>query len=86
MMMLTSKTISCGVNDPLASLQAINDGVVILDGGLATELEAKGHDLSVSPLWSARLIRDAPDDIESVHKAYLDAGADVISTATYQVM
>ena len=33
--------------------------VLIADGGLATELEARGHDLS-SALWSARLLVDSP--------------------------
>ncbi|MCA2333516.1 homocysteine S-methyltransferase family protein, partial [Mycobacterium avium] len=39
---------------------------VLLDGGLATELEARGHDLS-DPLWSARLLADAPQEIVAVH-------------------
>jgi homocysteine S-methyltransferase len=55
---------------------------VILDGGLATELEARGHDLRDS-LWSARLLRDDPQAIEDVHVAYFDAGADVAITSSY---
>ena len=58
-------------------------GPVVLDGGLATELEARGHDLG-GPLWSARLLRDAPEAIRAVHAAYLAAGAQVIITASYQ--
>jgi homocysteine S-methyltransferase len=58
-------------------------GVVILDGGLATTLEARGHSLGTR-LWSARLLVDAPDAIRDVHRAYLEAGADCISTASYQ--
>jgi homocysteine S-methyltransferase len=57
--------------------------VVILDGGLATELEARGHDLS-DALWSARLLRDDPGAIEAVHAAYFAAGAQVATTASYQ--
>jgi len=38
------------------------ESVLISDGGLATELEARGHDLS-DPLWSARLLADAPREI-----------------------
>lgn len=57
--------------------------VLIGDGGLATELEARGHDLS-DPLWSARLIADAPDEIVSVHAAYFRAGAMIATTASYQ--
>jgi len=58
-------------------------GVVILDGGLATELEARGADLS-GALWSARLLRDDPELVRCVHAAYLEAGADCIITASYQ--
>ena len=57
-------------------------GPVVLDGGLATELEALGHDLA-DALWSARLLRDRPEDIEAVHRAYFAAGADVAITASY---
>jgi homocysteine S-methyltransferase len=56
---------------------------VVLDGGLATELERRGHDLGDS-LWSARLLRDRPRDIEAVHRDYFEAGADVAITASYQ--
>jgi homocysteine S-methyltransferase len=56
---------------------------VLLDGGLATELEARGHDLS-DPLWSAKLLRDNPRTIAEVHAAYFRAGATVATTASYQ--
>ena len=56
---------------------------VLLDGGLATELEARGHDLS-DPLWSARLLSDAPEEIVAVHAAYFRAGAQIATTASYQ--
>jgi len=56
---------------------------VLLDGALATELEARGHDLS-DPLWSARLLADDPGAIEAVHRAYVEAGARVLITASYQ--
>lgn len=55
----------------------------VLDGGLATELERRGHDLS-DRLWSARLLATDPEAIEEVHLAYLRAGAQVATTATYQ--
>ncbi|WP_406814787.1 homocysteine S-methyltransferase [Mycobacterium sp. M23085] len=58
-------------------------GSVLLDGGLATELEVRGHDLS-DPLWSARLLADAPQDIAAVHAAYFRAGAAIATTASYQ--
>src|SRR5215207_7052705 len=57
-------------------------GPVVLDGGLATELERRGHDLG-DALWSARLLRDAPAEIEAVHRPFFEAGADVATTASY---
>ncbi|MEU3269586.1 homocysteine S-methyltransferase [Saccharomonospora sp. NPDC006951] len=56
---------------------------ILLDGGLATELEARGHDLS-DALWSARLLADAPEEIVAAHAAFFAAGADVATTASYQ--
>ena len=56
---------------------------VAIDGGLASELEARGHDLS-GALWSARILRDAPEEIVAVHRSYIDAGAKVITSASYQ--
>ncbi len=58
--------------------------LTVLDGGLATELAARGFDLS-DALWSARLLADAPDAIEAVHLDYFVAGADIAITASYQV-
>lgn len=57
---------------------------VVLDGGLATLLEQHGHDLS-SHLWSARLLRDDPRAIEAAHREFFSAGAEVATTASYQV-
>jgi homocysteine S-methyltransferase len=56
---------------------------VVLDGGMSNALESRGHDLS-DALWSARLLRDAPDEVAAVHRAYYLAGADVATTASYQ--
>ena len=58
-------------------------GFLVLDGGLATELESRGHDLS-SGLWSAHLLMTNTDAIRDVHLDYLEAGADCIITASYQ--
>jgi homocysteine S-methyltransferase len=56
---------------------------VVLDGGLATELECRGADLS-SVLWSARLLRDDPAAIVAAHRAFVEAGAEVVTSASYQ--
>lgn len=58
-------------------------GALILDGGLATELEHRGCDLS-DDLWSARLLADDPDLIRQVHLDYYKAGADCCTSASYQ--
>jgi homocysteine S-methyltransferase len=70
------------VKNPFAEILAAR-GVVLFDGALATELERRGANLS-SHLWSARLIADDPEAIIAVHLAHLRAGADVISSASYQ--
>ena len=57
---------------------------MILDGGLATQLEAMGHDLS-SSLWSAAVLRSDPGAITDAHRAFFAAGAEVATTATYQL-
>ena len=67
---------------PLAQLLA-GGRVAVIDGGLATELEAAGHDLG-DGLWSARLLADDPEAIIAAHLAYFRAGAQVAITASYQ--
>ena len=62
---------------------ALAHGVVVLDGGLSTELESRGHDVT-SALWSARLLRDDPQAIVDAHAAFASAGARVSTTASYQ--
>lgn len=58
-------------------------GLAILDGALATELEARGANLNHS-LWSAKLLKENPQLIQQVHYDYLMAGANIITTASYQ--
>jgi len=60
------------------------NGIRVLDGGFATELEYQGADIS-GPLWSAHVLEDAPEKIAAVHRAYILAGAEIIATASYQV-
>ena len=62
----------------------LESGPHAVDGGLATELEARGHELS-DTLWSARVLADQPNEVLAVHRSYLDAGARVLVTASYQV-
>jgi len=57
---------------------------MLLDGGLSTALEQLGNNLNTS-LWSGELLRTAPEQIEAAHKAYVDAGAQVIISSSYQI-
>ena len=58
-------------------------GVLILDGGLGTELSRRGLDAG-GTLWSTEILIRHPDAIRQLHLDYLRAGADVATTATYQ--
>lgn len=73
---------SGGGANPVAAILE-RHGVMVLDGALATELERRGCDLD-DPLWSARVLVEAPDRIRAVHADYFAAGADVAITASYQ--
>ncbi|MDQ1556315.1 MAG: homocysteine S-methyltransferase [Actinomycetota bacterium] len=69
----------------MTSLQrALADGAVVLDGGLGTLLESRGHDLG-SSLWSARMLVEHPDELRSAHREFFDAGARVAISGSYQV-
>ena len=59
------------------------DRPLLLDGGLATQLEAQGCDIS-GVLWSAEVLRARPDEIVRATRAFVDAGAECVTTATYQ--
>ncbi|KAH1096333.1 hypothetical protein J1N35_013254 [Gossypium stocksii] len=58
-------------------------GYAVVDGGLATELERHGQDLN-DPLWSAKCLISFPQLVRRVHLEYLEAGANVIISASYQ--
>ncbi len=64
------------------SLLAENTRIVI-DGGLATQLEAQGCDID-NPLWSASIIESNPQAIVDAHRMFLNVGAEIIITASYQ--
>lgn len=56
---------------------------VLIDGGLATQCESMGCDIN-HPLWSAKLLLENPRALVDASRAFLDAGAAVIATASYQ--
>lgn len=59
------------------------DELMILDGGLATELQRRGHDVS-GKLWSAEVLRTDPAAIEQLHYDYFVVGARCAISASYQ--
>jgi homocysteine S-methyltransferase len=61
----------------------IHQRLAIIDGAMATELEARGCDLN-DALWSARVLLDQPKLIRAVHLEYFNNGADIAITASYQ--
>ncbi len=69
-------------NNPLARILE-KQPFVVLDGAMATELEARGCNLADS-LWSAKVLMENPALIREVHLDYFRAGAQVAITASYQ--
>lgn len=69
-------------NNPLTALLEQRP-FVVLDGAMATELEARGCNLADS-LWSAKVLMENPELIREVHLDYYRAGAQVAITASYQ--
>ena len=72
------------MRDPQELIRRFKSRVHVLDGGLATELEKRGHDIS-GKLWSAQVLLEDPGAIEQLHYDYLKAGADIIITSSYQL-
>lgn len=60
------------------------DGPVVLDGGLSTQLERNGADVS-GTLWTGRVLLEHPESIRQAHADYVEAGAHVLISASYQV-
>jgi len=69
-------------NNPLSAILE-KQPFVVLDGAMATELEARGCNLADS-LWSAKVLVENPELIREVHLDYFRAGAQVAITASYQ--
>lgn len=69
-------------NNPLRALLDKQD-ILLLDGAMATELEARGCNLADS-LWSAKVLVENPELIREVHLDYYRAGAQCAITASYQ--
>ena len=55
---------------------------VVLDGAGGTELERRGY-VDRLRLWSAGAVEDAPEMVVRIHRDYIEAGAQVITTQTF---
>src|SRR5688572_20047480 len=75
--------------------QQLTERILVLDGGMGTMIQ--GYKLNEADYRGARfknwkcdlkgnsdiLVLTRPDVIEAIHRAYLDAGADIIETNTF---
>ncbi|MBC2669828.1 homocysteine S-methyltransferase family protein [Novosphingobium piscinae] len=59
--------------------------LLILDGGTGRELARRGAPFR-QPEWSALALLEGPDYVTAVHRAYVAAGADVITTNSYALV
>lgn len=69
-------------SSPLTDLLAVN-GLLVIDGAMGTELEARGCNLN-DKLWSAKVLVENPELIYQVHLDYFRVGADFVITSSYQ--
>ncbi|MBA3376130.1 MAG: homocysteine S-methyltransferase family protein, partial [Actinobacteria bacterium] len=60
---------------------------VVLDGGVATELERRQSGATPDPeLWGTWALFRAPQAVLDVHRSYVDAGCNVLSTDTWSIL
>ncbi len=71
-----------GENMPMDTMKS-QPPLIILDGALGTELTRRGVNTTL-PLWSAKALIDAPEVVAQIHRDYVNAGAQVITTNTFR--
>ena len=61
--------------------------VTLLDGGTGTELRERGVEVPChrTSIWSARALVAEPEEVVSVHREYIEAGARVVTACNYAV-
>ena len=57
-------------------------GIVILDGGTGTELERRGVEMD-EKAWCGPATAGSASTLEEIHRDYIEAGADIITTNTF---
>src|SRR5262249_45696894 len=77
-------------SSPYQSLERIlhEERCVVLDGGVATELQriGAGEAWSQARLWGTWALYSAPKAVLDVHRAYAETGCQVISTNTWSIL
>ena len=58
----------------------LEENIVLFDGAMGTQIQKLDFDLSITPDELSVIM---PDEIKKIHLAYLEAGADVITTNTF---
>jgi S-methylmethionine-dependent homocysteine/selenocysteine methylase len=74
-----------GGSERVASLLGERAGagrVVVIDGGMGSELEARGVRMD-DAAWSGAANLEQPDEVRAAHEDFIRAGAEVIITNTY---
>ena len=59
--------------------------LTLLDGGTGRELQHRGL-VRRGSIWSALALIERPDAVSEVHKSFIEAGADVVTTNNYSVV
>ena len=59
--------------------------VTVLDGGMGGEIQSRLPN-ATHGLWSATALIEQPQMVEDIHREYIDAGAEVITTNTYSTI
>ena len=72
-------------DDEESPILTMTDSLVILDGGTGRELARRGAPFR-QPEWSALALIEGPQFVSAVHRAYVEAGADVITTNSYALV
>lgn len=63
----------------------MTNAITILDGSMGQQLKLMGAPFRL-PEWSALALMEGPDYVRRAHKAYIEAGAEVITTNAYALI
>jgi homocysteine S-methyltransferase len=69
-------------NNPFEKLER-NSKPLLLDGAIGSYLQEKGFESS-NTLWTTKINQSDPEAVIQIHKEYIEAGADIITTNTFR--